>query len=80
MLVSVVMVTFNHELFIREAIESVLSQNADFGFELIVSNDCSSDKTDSIISDIIINHPKADFVKYYKQNSNIGMIPNFLFA
>lgn len=47
-LVSVVMTTYNHEKFIREAIEGVLAQKADFEYELIIGEDCSQDATREI--------------------------------
>ena len=46
---SVVMVTYNHERFIARAIDSVLAQQTNFGFELIISEDRSSDASRSII-------------------------------
>jgi GTPase len=39
--VSIVMITYGHEQFIKEAIEGVLMQICDFEIELIISNDCS---------------------------------------
>ena len=41
--VSVVMITYNHEKFIKEALESIFSQKTNFHYELIISNDCSTD-------------------------------------
>ncbi len=38
-MVSVVMITYNHENFIEQAIDSVLIQKCDFEVELIISND-----------------------------------------
>ncbi|MGL2988101.1 glycosyltransferase family 2 protein [Flavobacterium sp. RSSA_27] len=78
--VSVCMITYGHEKFIREAIEGVLIQECDFEVELIVANDCSPDQTDSVIQDIITNHPRGFWIKYIKQEANIGMMPNFIFA
>lgn len=46
--VSVVMVTYNHEPYIRQAVESVLCQKSDFEYELIIGEDCSTDKTREI--------------------------------
>ncbi|RLI99504.1 MAG: hypothetical protein DRP03_03300 [Candidatus Aenigmatarchaeota archaeon] len=45
--ISVIMATHNGEKYINKAIESVLSQDADF--ELIIIDDCSNDATPSII-------------------------------
>ena len=74
------MITYGHEKYIREAIEGVLMQECDFEVELILANDCSPDRTDEIIQDIIKNHPKGSWIKYFKHKSNIGIMPNFLFA
>ena len=47
-LVQVLMLTFNHENFIEDAIEGVLMQNTNFNYELIISDDFSVDKTREI--------------------------------
>lgn len=46
--VSVVMATYNHERYLGEAIEGVVNQETDFPFELIVGEDCSSDRTRAV--------------------------------
>lgn len=46
--VSVHMITYNHEPYIRQAIEGVMMQKTDFEFELVIGEDCSSDKTREI--------------------------------
>lgn len=79
-LVSVVMITYGHEKFIEEAINGVLMQECSFPFELIVANDCSPDNTDQIVRDIIEKHPRGNRIDYVKHESNIGMMPNFIFA
>ena len=43
--VSVAMITYNHEKFLAGAIESVLMQQVDFPMELVVGEDCSTDRT-----------------------------------
>lgn len=80
LLLSVVMITYGHESFIKQAVESILNQQCDFYFELIIANDCSPDNTDEIINDIIQKHPEADKIEYLKHNANIGMMPNFVGA
>lgn len=78
--VSVCMITYGHEKYIREAIEGVLMQEYDFEVELIIANDCSPDKTDDVIHNILENHPQATWIKYVKHDTNIGMMANFIFA
>jgi glycosyltransferase involved in cell wall biosynthesis len=78
--VSVCMITYGHEKYIRDAIEGVLMQECDFEVELILANDCSPDSTDKVIQDILENHPRKSWIKYFKHEKNLGMMPNFIFA
>lgn len=47
-MVSILMPTYNHEKYIREAIESVLQQETDYKYELLINDDCSTDNTRQI--------------------------------
>lgn len=80
MMISVCMITYNQEKYIADAIEGVLMQEATFPFELVIANDASTDNTDSIINDFIKKHPKGNLINYFNHKSNIGMMPNFIFA
>jgi glycosyltransferase involved in cell wall biosynthesis len=79
-LLSVDMITYNHEPYIKEAIEGVLMQETNFEYELIIADDCSPDNTPIIINDIIKNHPKGHRIKYFRHKENLGMQANGLFA
>jgi len=48
-LISIVCVTYNHEQYITDAIESFLMQETDFSFEIIIQDDASTDNTPKII-------------------------------
>lgn len=78
--VSVCMITYGHEKYIRQAIEGVLMQQCDFEVEFIVANDCSPDATGQVIKDIIKSHPRGSWIKYMRHDKNLGMMPNFIFA
>lgn len=78
--VSVCMITYAHEDYIRQAIEGVLMQECDFELELILANDCSPDGTDEVIQQIIKDNPRASIINYIKHEKNLGMMPNFIFA
>ena len=78
--VSVVMITYGHENYIRQAIEGVLMQQCNFNFELIIANDFSPDKTDVIIRDILKTHPLSNVISYHCNSANLGMMPNFVSA
>lgn len=57
MKVSVLLVTYNHERFIVQAIESVLMQVTDFEYEMVIIEDCSTDSTRDIVIDYQKRHP-----------------------
>ena len=80
LMVSVAMITYGHEKFIKNAIQGILMQECKFEFELIIANDCSPDKTDTVVQNIIESHPKAHRIVYTKHISNKGMMPNFFWA
>jgi glycosyltransferase involved in cell wall biosynthesis len=70
------MITYNHEKYIANAIESVLMQKTNFDYELVIGEDFSTDKTPEIaISYKNINPEK---IRVLLNNKNLGMIPNFL--
>ncbi|GEN74960.1 glycosyltransferase family 2 protein [Chryseobacterium hagamense] len=75
--VSVVMITYGHEEYIEESINGILTQNFDDEIELVISDDCSPDNTQSIIEKIIVDHPNGHWIKYIRQSKNKGAIPNF---
>jgi glycosyltransferase involved in cell wall biosynthesis len=74
MKVSVMMITYNHEGYIAQAINSVLMQNVDFDYELVIGEDCSTDNTRNIVADFRDRYP--DKIRLVLSNSNVGMIKN----
>lgn len=79
-LVSVMMITYNHSAYIQKSILSVLDQSGPFRLEVIVSNDCSTDRTSCIINKIIESHPKSHLIRFFDQKKNLGMQENFIYA
>jgi len=55
--VSVSIITYNHEPFIAQAIESVLMQETDFEYEILIGEDDSSDRTRQIVIDYQKRYP-----------------------
>jgi glycosyltransferase involved in cell wall biosynthesis len=47
--VSVVVLTYNHERYIAQALDSVLAQRTTFAVEILVSEDCSTDGTRRVL-------------------------------
>ncbi len=73
---SVYMITYNHERFIAQAIDSVLMQQVDFDYEIVIGEDCSTDNTRSIVIDYQNRFP--DRIKSLLNEKNLGMMPNFI--
>jgi glycosyltransferase involved in cell wall biosynthesis len=55
--VSVVVMTYNHEQYIAQALDSVLEQATAFPFEVIITEDCSTDGTRQLIQKYQERHP-----------------------
>lgn len=70
MKVSIVMITYNHEKFIAQAVESVLMQQTNFDYELIIGEDCSTDRTRDIIVDYQKKNP--DKIRLLLHEKNLG--------
>src|SRR5882757_1263123 len=68
--VSVMLITYNHEKYIAQALESVLMQETDFDFEINVIEDCSTDRTQEIVMRYVRQYP--DIVKPFFNKKNIG--------
>jgi predicted O-linked N-acetylglucosamine transferase (SPINDLY family)/predicted SAM-dependent methyltransferase/glycosyltransferase involved in cell wall biosynthesis/predicted O-methyltransferase YrrM len=76
MKVSVFMITYNHEKFIAQAIDSILMQKVDFEYEIVIGEDYSTDNTRQIVLDYQKRYP--DKIRLLLPDSNIGMLPNFM--
>ena len=69
------MITYNHEKFIAQAIESVLMQETNFPIELIIGEDCSTDATQAIVRRYAEARP--DVVRAFVHERNLGVEENF---
>lgn len=72
--VSILCITYNQENFIRQALESFVTQKTDFNFEVIIGDDHSTDKTTDIIKEFEKNFPKI--IKPIYRDKNIGISNN----
>jgi glycosyltransferase involved in cell wall biosynthesis len=67
-IVSVWMITFNHEPFICQAIEGVLMQQTSFPFELVIGDDKSTDRTREIVKEYQQLYPDRIRLRLAKEN------------
>jgi glycosyltransferase involved in cell wall biosynthesis len=67
---SVMLITYNHEKYIAQAIEGALMQKTDFPYEVVVGEDCSTDGTREIVIDY--QHKYPDQVRLLPSERNLG--------
>jgi glycosyltransferase involved in cell wall biosynthesis len=66
---------YNHEQYIEECIESILSQRLDRKFEIIIGEDCSTDDTNQLIQ--IYQDKYKDTIRLISHKKNVGAKRNF---
>lgn len=77
MKLSICCITYNHEKYITEALDGFLMQDFD-DYEIVVSDDCSTDNTRLILKGYEANYPGK--VRLLLNEQNIGIMPNFIQA
>lgn len=73
--ISVLMLAYNHGEYIRQAIESVVSQTSSPVFELLIGEDGSSDNTRQICLELQAEFPQC--IRVITSDHNQGMHKNF---
>ena len=73
-LVSVIVLTYNHEKYIRQALDSILMQRVDFQYEILVGDDASTDSTQEILKEYDRNYPGKS--RLFLRESNLGPTKN----
>ena len=69
-MVSCLLLTYNHAPYVRQAIESMLAQRTTFAYEIIAADDCSTDETRTILSEYAAARP--DIVRTFFHPENMG--------
>jgi len=75
-LLSVCLITYNHEKYIRQAIDGILMQKVNFPWELIIADDCSTDGTTDIVKEYKKQYP--NFIHLILQEKNVGPAKNWI--
>lgn len=69
-MLSICVVSYNHEAYIRKCLDSVLEQQMDFAYEIIVGNDCSTDGTAQVLEEY------KEHIRAINRPENLGMSGN----
>jgi glycosyltransferase involved in cell wall biosynthesis len=73
---SVCVVTYNQEEYIEQCIRSVLEQETQYAFEVVIGDDASTDNTRNILMELQSQYP--DKIKLLLHDKNIGPSDNVL--
>jgi glycosyltransferase involved in cell wall biosynthesis len=77
-MLSVCLITYNHERTVREALDGILAQDTSFPFEIVVGDDASTDGTAAILAEYAARHPGRFHLRLAERNA--GVLANFLGA
>lgn len=76
--ISVCVITYNQEKYIRQCLQSIINQETNFDFEIIVGDDCSTDGTQDVLKEYAEKYPHI--IKLFLHNKNNGGVYNFKFV
>ena len=72
--ISVVVTSYNHERYINQCLASILTQKGNFNLEIILWDDCSTNKTREILQGYYEIYP--DIIKLMPEQKNMGVTKN----
>lgn len=73
-MVSVIVLTYNHKMYIRQALDSVLMQDVDFRYEILIGDDASTDHTGNIVREYAFRYP--NIIRMFQRERNVGATKN----
>ena len=73
--VSVLMLAYTHGPYVRQAVESVLSQQCSVPFRLYIGEDASTDETQAVCKELFEEHPEK--IELLCSDESLGMHGNF---
>ena len=73
-LLTILLVTYNHKDYIKRALDSIIMQKTDFPFKIIILDDCSTDGTTEICQEYANNY--TSLIEFAPKKRNVGLINN----
>jgi len=74
-IISVTILAYNHERYIRQCLDSILSQKVNVPWEVIIGEDCSKDNTREILKDYQKRYPER--IRLVLHEMNQGLMKNY---
>lgn len=68
--ISILLLTYNHERFVKQALDSILMQKINVSYEIIILDDASTDKTPDILEEYKSRYPEK--ISLYLRETNSG--------
>ena len=75
---SVFVMTYNHENYIRHALDGILMQLTDFEFDIVLGDDFSTDNTRTVVLDYAIKYPGKFKLLFYPCNVSAAINQNWV--
>lgn len=75
-MVSVHVCTYNQEKWIAQTLDSILMQQTDYSYEIIIGEDCSTDGTHAVCEEYVRKYP--DLIRIAPQDKNMGIVGNWV--
>ncbi len=72
--ISVIVLTYNHEKYIKRALDSILNQKTDYSYEILIGDDCSTDNSWNILKEYKKKYP--DIIRIFQTKKNMGATRN----
>lgn len=72
---SVAIITYNQEKYISQTLDSILNQEHDYSYEIVIGEDCSTDNTKKVIEEYVQKYPQI--IKPLYNVKNKGIINNY---
>lgn len=74
-LISVIVITYNQEQYIRQVLDSIMAQETDYPFEVIIGEDYGPDNTRAICEEYAAKYPNVCLAP---QDHNLGVTANWV--
>lgn len=73
---TVVVSCYNQKNYIHECLQSIIDQETDFEFDILISDDCSTDGTQELIAAFQLQYPEQ--IRIIQRTKNVGPVINYI--